>query len=37
VAYVPLHQQGLAWGVSKTTHVVQRTDNYYIFSWVKKD
>ena len=37
VAYVPLHQQALAWGVSKTTHVVQRPDNYYIFSWVKKD
>ena len=37
VAYVPLHQQALAWGVSKKTHVVQRPDNYYIFAWVKMD
>jgi peptide/nickel transport system substrate-binding protein len=37
VAYIPLHQQALAWGVSKKTHVVQRPDNYYIFSWVKMD
>ena len=32
VGYIPLHQQPLAWGVSKTTHVIQRPDNYYIFS-----
>ena len=37
VGYIPLHQQALAWGVSKTTHVIQRPDNYYIFSWVKMD
>jgi peptide/nickel transport system substrate-binding protein len=37
VGYIPLHQQALAWGVSKTTHVIQRPDNYYIFSWVTKD
>ena len=37
VSYIPLHQQALAWGVSKKTHVVQRPDNYYIFSWVKMD
>jgi peptide/nickel transport system substrate-binding protein len=37
VAYIPLHQQALAWGVSKKTHVVQRPDNYYIFSWVNMD
>ncbi len=36
-SYIPLHQQALAWGVSKTTHVIQRPDNYYIFSWVKMD
>ena len=26
-AYIPLHQQGLAWGVSETADVVQRADN----------
>ena len=37
VGYIPLHQQALAWGMSKSTHVIQRPDNYYIFAWVKKD
>ena len=37
VGYIPLHQQALAWGVSKTTHVIQRPDNYYIFAWATKD
>jgi peptide/nickel transport system substrate-binding protein len=37
VGYIPLHQQALAWGASKKTHVVQRPDNYYIFAWVKMD
>jgi peptide/nickel transport system substrate-binding protein len=37
VGYIPLHQQALAWGVSKTTHVIQRPDNYYIFAWVTMD
>jgi peptide/nickel transport system substrate-binding protein len=37
VAYIPLHQQALAWGVSKKTHVIQRPDNYYIFAWVTMD
>ena len=27
VAYIPLHQQGLAWGVSSKTDLVQRADN----------
>ena len=26
-AYIPLHQQALAWGVSKKMKVVQRADN----------
>ena len=26
-AYIPLHQQGLAWGVSDKADVVQRADN----------
>jgi peptide/nickel transport system substrate-binding protein len=37
VSYIPLHQQALAWGVSKKTHVVQRPDNYYEFYWVNMD
>ena len=36
-SYIPLHQQALAWGVSKKTHVVQRPDNYYEFYWVNMD
>ena len=30
-AYVPLHQQALAWGVAKGVHVKQRGDN--VFDW----
>src|SRR5437762_11285847 len=30
-AYVPLHQQALAWGVSKKVKVVQRADNQILF------
>ncbi|SEC81190.1 peptide/nickel transport system substrate-binding protein [Rhizobiales bacterium GAS188] len=37
VSYIPLHQQALAWGVSKKVHVPQRADNYYEFAWVKMD
>ena len=37
VGYIPLHQQPLAWGLSRKTHVIQRPDNYYIFAWVKMD
>ena len=37
VSYIPLHQQALAWGVSKKTHVIQRPDNYYEFYWVNMD
>jgi peptide/nickel transport system substrate-binding protein len=32
-----LHQQALAWGVSKTTHVIQPPNNSYRFTWVTKD
>ncbi len=35
--YIPLHQQALAWGVSKKVHVVQRPDNYFYLYWVSKD
>ena len=36
-AYVPLHQQALAWGVSKKVKVVQRADNQILFYWFRKD
>ncbi len=36
VGYIPLHQQALAWGVSKKITVPQRPDNYFMFSWVMK-
>ena len=31
--YIPLHQQALAWGVSKKVKVVQRADNQILFYW----
>ncbi|MCP1336851.1 ABC transporter substrate-binding protein [Hyphomicrobiales bacterium FT118] len=37
VAHVPLHQQGLAWGVRDNVEVVQRADNQFLFRWVKKN
>jgi len=36
VAYIPLHQQGLAWGVAAGTEVVQRADNVLMLYHVKK-
>ena len=33
-AYVPLHQQALAWGVSNKVKVVQRPDNQILFYWI---
>ena len=35
-AYIPLHQQGLAWGVSKKLSLPQRADNQVIFYWATK-
>lgn len=35
-AYVPLHQQSLAWVVSNDVEVVQRADNDFRFYWVTK-
>ena len=32
---IPLHQQSLAWGVSKKVQIVQRADNQILFYWVK--
>ncbi len=36
VAYIPLHQQGLAWGVSSSTELVQRADNQLMLYHVNK-
>jgi len=35
VGHIPLHQQALAWGVSKRVEVVQRPDNNLSFKWIK--
>jgi peptide/nickel transport system substrate-binding protein len=35
--YIPLHQQALAWGVSKKMKIVQRADNQILFYWFRKD
>jgi len=35
VGHIPLHQQALAWGVSKRVDVVQRPDNNLSFKWIK--
>src|ERR1700742_5359840 len=34
--YIPLHQQSLAWGVSKKLKVVQRADNQVLPYWMVK-
>ncbi|MBC6405790.1 MAG: ABC transporter substrate-binding protein [Rhodospirillales bacterium] len=36
-AYIPLHQQGLAWGVREGTNVVQRADNQVMLYRITKD
>ena len=36
VAYIPLHQQGLAWGVADGIEVVQRADNVLMLYHVQK-
>ena len=35
-AYIPVHQQSLAWGVSKKVKIVQRADNQVLFYWATK-
>jgi peptide/nickel transport system substrate-binding protein len=37
VAFIPLHQQALAWGVSKKVKIPQRADNSIIFAWAQKE
>jgi peptide/nickel transport system substrate-binding protein len=36
-AYVPLHQQALAWGVSKKVKLTQRADNSVMLYWATKE
>jgi peptide/nickel transport system substrate-binding protein len=35
--YIPLHQQSLAWGVSKKVKLVQRADNQVLLYWANKE
>ncbi|MDB5624279.1 MAG: transporter substrate-binding protein [Tardiphaga sp.] len=35
-AYIPLHQQALAWGVSKKVALTQRADNQILLYWATK-
>ncbi|WP_315838678.1 ABC transporter substrate-binding protein [Bradyrhizobium prioriisuperbiae] len=35
--YIPLHQQSLAWGVSKNVKLTQRADNQVLLYWATKD
>ncbi len=35
--YIPLHQQALAWGVSKSVKLTQRADNSVLLYWATKD
>lgn len=35
--YIPLHQQALAWGVSKKVKVAPRADNQLMLYWVSKE
>jgi len=34
VAHLPLHQQSLAWGVSKKVELTQLADNFMFFKWM---
>ncbi len=34
VGHLPLHQQALAWGVSKKVKLVQMADNFMPFKWI---
>jgi peptide/nickel transport system substrate-binding protein len=36
VGLIPLHQQSLAWGVSKGIKITQRADNQILLYWVQK-
>lgn len=34
IGHIPLHQQALAWGISKKVTLTQRADNYMPFAWI---
>ena len=34
IGHIPLHQQSLAWGVSKKVDLVQLADNFMPFKWI---
>ncbi|MDO5290951.1 MAG: ABC transporter substrate-binding protein [Pseudomonadota bacterium] len=34
IGHLPLHQQSLAWGVSKKVDLVQLADNFLFFKWI---
>lgn len=34
IGHLPLHQQSLAWGVSKKVDLVQLADNFMFFKWI---
>jgi len=34
IGHIPLHQQALAWGVSKKVNLVQLADNFMFFKWM---
>ena len=34
VGHIPLHQQSLAWGMSKKVELVQMADNFMFFKWM---
>jgi peptide/nickel transport system substrate-binding protein len=36
-SYIPLHQQALAWGVSKKVKLTQRADNSVLLYWARKE
>ena len=36
-AYIPLHQQSLAWGVSNKVKLSQRADNSVLLYWARKE
>lgn len=37
VAFIPLHQQHMAWGLRDTFHVTQRPDDQLVWRFVRKD
>ena len=34
IGHLPLHQQALAWGVSKKVDLTQMADNFMFFKWM---